>query len=59
LKLSPFLLLVAAFILLIAAGGAVGVAQIKASRDFAWASVGLSAASVVLTAVALLDRPRV
>ena len=49
----------AAFVLLLAAGAAVGIAQIRASASFAWLSVGLSAATVVLTVVAVvLDTTR-
>ncbi|HMC36840.1 MAG TPA: hypothetical protein VKK30_03120 [Actinomycetota bacterium] len=58
MKFSPFARVVVAFLLLLFAGAAVGTAQILASRLFAWVSIGLSAATVLVTAAAVLLPPR-
>jgi len=58
MKFSPFARVVVAFLRLLFAGAAVGTAQILASRLFAWVSIGLSAATVLVTAAAVLLPPR-
>ena len=53
-----FKAMVLGFVLLLASAGTIAFAQLRASHVAPWISVGLSAAVVVLTALALFLRPR-
>jgi hypothetical protein len=56
--LSPVQVLGAAFMLLLGSAGAVALGQFTANHRAPWISIGLSAAAVVCTAIAVLMRPR-
>jgi hypothetical protein len=58
LRLSSLQVFGAAFMLLAAAGVAVGLGQFLADPRAPWISIGFSAAAVVCTVIALLMRPR-
>jgi hypothetical protein len=58
-RVTPMGLFAVAFVALLLAGVSVGVANFNpGSTRFAWTSLGLSCAAVVLTAAALFLRPR-
>jgi hypothetical protein len=50
--------MVVGFILLLGSAGTVVFAQLRASHVAPWVSIGLSGAAIVVTALALVLRPR-
>jgi hypothetical protein len=55
---TPFGMFVVAFVLLLGSAGAIAWGQFLASSKAPWVSIGLSAAAVVATVLALFLRPR-
>ena len=52
-RLTPVVVFAAAFVLLIGAAVAVGLAQFRSGSAAPWVSIGCSAAAVLLSAVAI------
>jgi hypothetical protein len=52
-RVTPFVVFAAAFVFLIGAAVAVGLAQFRSGSAAPWTSIGCSAAAVLLSAVAI------